>query len=76
MNLGDVPPTSMQQFIDFILNIFVHTDLPKAFKNPWLLTVIILMVILTLVVLFVDKDFRFWLYGMGRFLSVLFKASP
>jgi len=73
---GEALPIPMQQFIDFILNIFVHTNLPKALKNPWLLPIIILIVILTLVVLFVDKDFRFWLYGMGSFLRVLFKASP
>jgi len=66
----------MWQLIEFFQDIFIHTNLPKAFQNPWLVSVIIIILILAFIVIFVDKDFNYLLYSMGSMLRVLFKASP
>jgi len=63
----------MGQIGEIILKLLVHIRSTEALKNPWLLPIAIVVIILILWTVFIDRDARYFLSTFGGALRRLLR---
>jgi len=65
----------MGDILHFIFKIIIRIRSLEAFKNPWILPVAIMVIVVAFVSVFIDKDFKS-MSSFGGLLRILLKLSP
>jgi len=66
----------MFRLLELVFDTYRNGDVWKIFKNPWLLSITILLIVAILASIFIDRDFHRLSRIFGNILRVLLPVTP